>query len=71
MRGVTSLMYIIALIFKISTHTPHARRDNIVADTLTKFIVFQLTRLMRGVTVIYAARSSGSEDFNSHASCEA
>ena len=35
----------------ISTHTPHARRDVSVDEESKKYIVFQLTRLMRGVTI--------------------
>ena len=34
----------------ISTHTPHARRDEVVKGTRCKEYKFQLTRLMRGVT---------------------
>ena len=34
----------------ISTHTPHARRDEIVARVTALEAAFQLTRLMRGVT---------------------
>ena len=34
----------------ISTHTPHARRDLAKAGTVRTSILFQLTRLMRGVT---------------------
>ena len=33
--------------------------------------IFQLTRLMRGVTGYRGAATAGSYDFNSHASCEA
>ena len=34
----------------ISTHTPHARRDNVRNASITNANKFQLTRLMRGVT---------------------
>ena len=47
------------------------RGVTIVADTLTEFIVFQLTRLMRGVTSVTIKYTSIIRDFNSHASCEA
>ena len=35
----------------ISTHTPHARRDIEHTAELMNYSVFQLTRLMRGVTI--------------------
>ena len=35
----------------ISTHTPHARRDFETAELFKRVIKFQLTRLMRGVTL--------------------
>ena len=35
---------------KISTHTPHARRDDWIGFHWRQPYVFQLTRLMRGVT---------------------
>ena len=35
---------------KISTHTPHARRDFSTVSESSYFLIFQLTRLMRGVT---------------------
>ena len=55
----------------ISTHTPHARRDNGVTDTLQQTEKFQLTRLMRGVTNYLFKNSKEFSHFNSHASCEA
>ena len=78
----------------ISTHTPHARRDVLVAVILKHTLQFQLTRLMRGVTSRIALLSPDSristhtpharrdpsfllgvgtysQNFNSHASCEA
>ena len=36
--------------YVISTHTPHARRDPLTGVTDIRNIIFQLTRLMRGVT---------------------
>ena len=50
MRGVT--LQVLSSIFrqKISTHTPHARRDLDLLRTFFFFARFQLTRLMRGVT---------------------
>ena len=38
-------------IMQISTHTPHARRDQLLLSNL-KALQFQLTRLMRGVTYL-------------------
>ena len=35
----------------ISTHTPHARRDVNVRTFSGRLVLFQLTRLMRGVTI--------------------
>ena len=55
----------------ISTHTPHARRDLQVLSYTYHQLVFQLTRLMRGVTVETLANAVVIIDFNSHASCEA
>ena len=75
MRGVTILILSIFLLIKISTHTPHARRDEVhmtikemrTISTHTPHarrdsfsrnerrcpLQFQLTRLMRGVTVTH------------------
>ena len=50
MRGVTLLMYAHKNFVKISTHTPHARRDSTERVKLCGLTLFQLTRLMRGVT---------------------
>ena len=50
MRGVTYSRYKLLQISRISTHTPHARRD---IEKIYREVVsgeFQLTRLMRGVT---------------------
>ena len=50
MRGVTLFDTTISNGLKISTHTPHARRDSTSCPFLIVFPKFQLTRLMRGVT---------------------
>ena len=50
MRGVTQDFYVKSCIHRISTHTPHARRDFNIAYNFSKLSTFQLTRLMRGVT---------------------
>ena len=55
----------------ISTHTPHARRDIAVAPRATLIDAFQLTRLMRGVTLAVCHHDTRNTYFNSHASCEA
>ena len=60
------------LILHISTHTPHARRDlekDLIFHPLRSS--FQLTRLMRGVTVELWEIKTRKRNFNSHASCEA
>ena len=51
MRGVTRDTYERVQKIMISTHTPHARRDILIPIALTINLVFQLTRLMRGVTL--------------------
>ena len=53
MRGVTTSPIRPVASVRISTHTPHARRDGYdirIVDFIPKF---QLTRLMRGVTVAF------------------
>ena len=50
MRGVTNVTTDRERIEKISTHTPHARRDRRKLIDQIEKIRFQLTRLMRGVT---------------------
>ena len=40
----------VSLSFFISTHTPHARRDSSSRFDERGIFIFQLTRLMRGVT---------------------
>ena len=70
MRGVTIRTAKVTTLDRISTHTPHARRDETSRTVISEHGEFQLTRLMRGVTggsryghcLVY---------FNSHASCEA
>ena len=50
MRGVTIFILVLISVWKISTHTPHARRDRNRLKSSKDLCVFQLTRLMRGVT---------------------
>ena len=50
MRGVTAERSGTKLSQSISTHTPHARRDNQHHREHDLPPAFQLTRLMRGVT---------------------
>ena len=50
MRGVTSGAKQRRVELKISTHTPHARRDLRTLRCKNGLERFQLTRLMRGVT---------------------
>ena len=50
MRGVTFVQIPTFKKLRISTHTPHARRDRIAVITRQLIQLFQLTRLMRGVT---------------------
>ena len=58
MRGVTSKSPIITPCITISTHTPHARRDHTIYGQNLEIFVFQLTRLMRGVTSPFANNTS-------------
>ena len=51
MRGVTVKQDATVLNVGISTHTPHARRDCTVQFIRIYQAQFQLTRLMRGVTL--------------------
>ena len=51
MRGVTDRDILSDMINRISTHTPHARRDLIKRRSLPVKCRFLLTRLMRGVTL--------------------
>ena len=44
----------------ISTHTPHARRDCQLLYVLLSIPIFQLTRLMRGVTARSTVRQRHS-----------
>ena len=72
MRGVTISSPPENLNNMISTHTPHARRDNSLrSGTMLWRSRFQLTRLMRGVTYRNLINLLLPYDFNSHASCEA
>ena len=50
MRGVTIRTAKVTTLDRISTHTPHARRDLFGFWFERSFFEFQLTRLMRGVT---------------------
>ena len=71
MRGVTGFCNRHNGDGRISTHTPHARRDRRVMALGRGPGRFLLTRLMRGVT--YTPRFGGwsALNFYSHASCEA
>ena len=51
--------------YVISTHTPHARRDKRVRFSLVASIPFQLTRLMRGVT-LYVPNSARAKSISTH-----
>ena len=70
MRGVTADICMAALATTISTHTPHARRDLSFILLLAQG-EFLLTRLMRGVTAALVDLGANSNNFYSHASCEA
>ena len=50
MRGVTDFTVVFNALADISTHTPHARRDELNEPFCIAAVEFQLTRLMRGVT---------------------
>ena len=50
MRGVTAKLDADMSVADISTHTPHARRDDSHVESGYRRERFQLTRLMRGVT---------------------
>ena len=54
MRGVTLQEGIQFACLAISTHTPHARRDATLLISVASSLSFQLTRLMRGVTIAIA-----------------
>ena len=56
MRGVTNDIFVSGFNCKISTHTPHARRDRDHAIDLCRINGFQLTRLMRGVTISFIGK---------------
>ena len=61
MRGVTKSIRSSLLNHTISTHTPHARRDNIRIHAAVVPDKFQLTRLMRGVTKFKTTSACGSK----------
>ena len=48
----------------ISTHTPHARRDHLSTGLSLK-LIFQLTRLMRGVT-FYVWKDEKGKEISTH-----
>ena len=49
-RRDLAVIYSLFSILSISTHTPHARRDRKMRGLYPSNSLFQLTRLMRGVT---------------------
>ena len=65
MRGVTILLSFNRLMKYISTHTPHARRDDLAKGQRFTVWEFQLTRLMRGVTP-HSARKSYACGISTH-----
>ena len=71
MRGVTKWQDNSFSILWISTHTPHARRDDEPMARRKGLIGFLLTRLMRGVTWSIWKLYYRQRNFYSHASCEA
>ena len=71
MRGVTIRTAKVTTLDRISTHTPHARRDETSRTVISEHGEFQLTRLMRGVTSSRNVTNLFVKHFNSHASCEA
>ena len=71
MRGVTERNAANAAAERISTHTPHARRDTKSPKKYPFLYEFLLTRLMRGVTVGFSFFVPRFLNFYSHASCEA
>ena len=56
---------------KISTHTPHAGRDQFAGKAGNLLILFLLTRPMRGATNDAEIMTPGKNDFYSHAPCGA
>ena len=71
MRGVTGLASILPDGEKISTHTPHARRDYTqIYDNLTEMTISTHTPHARR-DIALNSNSLAMQNFNSHASCEA
>ena len=46
-----AMLLLLRHVHEVSTHTPHARRDEASEHKESEVIEFQLTRLMRGVTL--------------------
>ena len=71
MRGVTKSSEDLGLIVKISTHTPHARRDKLAhtGSNSRNFISTHTPHARRDLFGLSLAEEI--IDFNSHASCEA
>ena len=64
-------IFIIFLCSGISTHTPLAGRDNKMTNTALIALVFQLTRPLRGATLVGYKTFTDFLNFNSHAPCGA
>ena len=58
------------LLVVISTHAPLARCDVVSFSSSTLYCKFQLTHLLRGATVTFAAMCYPPKNFNSRTSCE-
>ena len=56
MRGVTNFVPEFTQMSRISTHTPHARRDLQGPASAELSLEFLLTRLMRGVTKVLSRK---------------
>ncbi len=69
-RGAIQVFIEMALVNKISTHAPHARRGGITQN-VDDLLQFLLTRLMGGAAVAGVDVTSRIRDFYSRASCEA
>ena len=61
MRGVTCRLHCLHQQCRISTHTPHARRDVFLYSYIAGDDLFQLTRLMRGVTASFEPSENESK----------
>ena len=57
--------------YLISTHTPHAGRDEYPTGAGVQCFRFLLTRPMRGATLTHAETGNNTGDFYSHAPCGA